>query len=327
MKSPEFQIFDYISLGDLNSFSSLLDQYPLSHRISNWDEQSPLQIACRSGNLEIVRRLLDRGADPNSVDKLGMTPLMEACRIGNIKIMKLLVAADADIGVATTNRQTPLWFATLHGFPDAVRYLLDELETDPNFAREDGVTPLMVASSQGFHTIADLLIHAGADVNVMDLQNATALINAAEHGSTEIVALLLHSGARVNIFTENNFTPLIIASAHGHLESVQKLVEAGATVDLKHPDGVTALMYASAAGHVDVVEYLISSGSDVNAIHSMGGTALLETTAAPLSSQNTDRIVLALLDAGARVDVADDEGITPLISASATGNEKLIRSS
>lgn len=325
MKSPEFQIFDFISRGDLHSLTSLLHQYPLSHRISNWDKQSPLHIACRGGNLEIVKRLLDLGADPNSVDKLGMSPLMEACSIGNLDIMKVLVDANAEIDAVTISRQTLLWFATLHGSPEAVRYLLDELKIDPNAAREDGVTPLMVASSQGFETIVDLLINAGADVNAMDLQNTTALINAAEHGSTMIVSLLLHYGAHVNIFTENNFTPLIISSAHGHLESVQKLVDAGATVDLDHPDGVTALMYASAAGHLDIVKYLISSGSNVNAVHSMGGTALLETTAAPHSSENTAHIVTALLDAGAGVDAVDNEGISPIISASAIGNEKVIR--
>jgi ankyrin repeat protein len=325
MRSPENQIFDSITLGDFLSFSSVLNKYPLSCQIVNWEGQSTLHIASKAGNLEMVRRLLDLGADPNSADKLGMTPLMEACSIGHLDLIKTLVDSNADIRAVSLNRQTPLWFATLHGSVDVVIYLLDELQIDPNAAREDGVTPLMVASSQGFDTIAKLLINAGSDVNAPDLQNTTALVNAAEYGSPELVSLLLRSGAHVNIFTENSFTPLIVASAHGHLECVQRLVEAGAIVDLEHPDGVTALMYASAAGHVNIVKYLIASGSDVNARHNLGGTALLEITAAPLSSQNTDQIVRALLDAGALVNIADNEGITPIISASAIGHETLLR--
>jgi ankyrin repeat domain-containing protein 50 len=236
------------------------------------------------------------------------------------------VVMGADLTAVASNGQTPLWFATLDGRLEAVRSLLTELDADPNVARGDGITPLMAACSQGFEDIVSLLLAAGADPNAMDLDKTTALFNAAENGSAQLVSMLVLSGAHVDIFTSNHFTPLIVASAHGHLEVVRFLVlEAKASLDLEHPDGVTPLMYASAAGHVEIVRFLISAGANVNAVHSMGGTALLEVAALSEWTSNIEQTMTALIAAGARTDVSDNEGITPIISASAVGNHQAVR--
>jgi ankyrin repeat protein len=328
MNTPQFHVFDSISRNDSTSLSSFLSSSPDVVHLLNWDEQTPLHLATRIGNLDMVRALLALGSDPDAPDRDGVTPFMEACRVGSLELMQELVALDVDLSAMSANGQTPLWFATLGGRLEAVRALVNDLGADPNIARADGVTPLMAACSQGHEAIASLLLAAGAEVNAKDpLDHSTALFNAAENGSADLVSILLLAGAHVDLFTSNLFTPLIVASAHGHLEVVRLLVlEANATVDLEHPDGVTPLMYASAAGHIDIVRFLLSVGALVNAAHSMGGTALLEAAAVAEGSTNMEETISTLIAAGAKTCVSDNEGVTPVIAASAVGNHRTVRS-
>ena len=79
---------------------------------------------------------------------------------------------------------------------------------DVNARDEEGLTPLMTASSKNYKNLAEILISEGADVSTRDTQGFTALIWAASENRKEIAELLISNGADVNAKDDMGGTPL-----------------------------------------------------------------------------------------------------------------------
>ena len=110
----------------------------------------------------------------------------------------------------------------------------------------------------------DLLLKAGADVNVADIHGATAIGYAAYYGRVNIVNTLIKTGTDVNKSGENGITPLFLAAQAGHNKILEMLLYAGARVNAKTSNGFTPLMQAILAGHAQCADSLILAGADVN---------------------------------------------------------------
>jgi uncharacterized protein len=135
---------------------------------------------------------------------------------------------------------------------------------DVNTARADGVTPLMEAIfyNNNPHAI-DVLIRAGADVNVSDSYGVNfAWLNQ----DTEVVKKLLSKGADANREKITGETPLMTCSNAGTIEGVRALITHSANVNAKESkEDQTALMWASSEGFGDIVRLLVDAKADVHA--------------------------------------------------------------
>ncbi len=166
-----------------------------------------------------------------------------------------------------------------------------------------GVTALHNACFWGRTHAVEILLNAGADIEMTDESGDTPLHNACINGHPDIVAILLGKGA---IFSCNNFdeTPLHNACSRGNADIVEiflkKLQTTGASVDSTDDNGTTPLHNACMEGHVDIVEMLLKAGANVNAANHAGYTPL--RLACEGSHVN---IVKMLLKAGADVHVTD----------------------
>lgn len=125
-------------------------------------------------------------------------------------------------------------------------------------------------------------------------------------GNAEIMRELIKAGA--NVKGHEGQTALIVASAEGYIEIIKILLDAGADINAKVKNKTTALMSASFREREAVVNFLLKSGGDVNVVSEEGLSSLM------LSSNNSN-IVKALLNAGAKIDVADNKGWTALFYA------------
>ena len=134
---------------------------------------------------------------------------------------------------------------------------------------------LHFVSNYGHKDIVELLIKAGAEVNVQCKFGNTPLHYASMDGHTECIELLIKAGADVNIQDSDGWTVLHFASYGGYKDIVDLLIKAGANVNLlSHQEFNTALHFASSFGHKDCVELLIKAGTDVNIKNKYGRTAL-----------------------------------------------------
>ena len=102
-----------------------------------------------------------------------------------------------------------------------------------------------------------MLLEAGADPNTCDLSGTTILMRAARLGKAELVQMLVDAGAKLNIQNPAyKETALIIASSYGNTEAVEILLKAGADKNIKNWEGKTALMLATGWKYTKIVELL-----------------------------------------------------------------------
>ena len=230
--------------------------------------------ACKQGNIEDVKRLLEQNVDVNAKDNYGQTALMLAEGEGHTEIVEILIDNGADVNAKDIYGKTALMWAAINGHTEIVEILIDN-GADVNAKDNDGQTALMLAEGEGHTEAAKLLIDNGADVNAKDDDGLTALMLAANRGHTEIVEILIDNGADVNAKDNDGQTALMLAEGEGHTEAAKLLIDNGADVNAKDDDGLTALMYAANRGYTETAEVLIDKGADVNVKSNKGNTALM----------------------------------------------------
>ncbi len=220
--------------------------------------------ACRQGRVDIVEYWVNQeGFRPNDefISRLAgdkVSGLFVASHTGRNDIVKLLVDAGADLN-QTWNGATPLFQASQNGHTEVVQVLV-KAGADLN-QTWNGATPLFQATQNGHAKVVQVLVDAGADLN-QTWHGATPLFKASQNGHAKVVQVLVDAGANLNQ-TWHGVTPLFQASRYGHAEVVQVLVDARANLNqADDDDGATPLFIASQNGHAEVVEILVKNGAN-----------------------------------------------------------------
>ncbi|XP_013391240.1 ankyrin-1-like [Lingula anatina] len=213
--------------------------------------QTALHIALLTGNADMVKLLLDSGAEVNAENEDGRTPLYWAAEEGHEDIVKLLLEHGTDPNITNEWGRTPLYWAAEEGHEDIVKLLLEH-GTDPNITNESGRTPLCWAAEEGHEDIVKLLLERGADPNITNKWGRTPLYWAAYEGHEDIVKLLLEHGADPNITYKWDRTPLHVAAGEGHEDVVKLLLEHGADPNNTDKDKETAHDMAVKKSHEHV---------------------------------------------------------------------------
>jgi ankyrin repeat protein len=167
---------------------------------------------------------------------------------------------------------------------------------------DSGATPLIAAAYGNHVQVAERLIEAGADVNVKDeTQQSAYLVSTSEVGDDpRLLELTLANGADVDSLDSYNGTGLIRAAERGYVGIVRELLTTDIRVDHVNNLGWTALLEAIILGdcgpaHTEVVRLLIGAGADVNLADSNGVTPLQHA-----EQRNCEDIAGSLRNAGAR---------------------------
>ncbi|XP_030849481.1 ankyrin repeat domain-containing protein 50-like [Strongylocentrotus purpuratus] len=176
-----------------------------------------------------------------------------------------------DLSGAKQDDLTPLQAAASNGRLDVVQVLIGQ-GADIKSASNDGVTPLHVASLKGHLDV--FLIGQGAVLNKVGRDGSTPLEVASIKGHVDVVQFLIGQKADLNRAGNDGSTPLEAASLKGHLDVVQFLIGQGANLNRAGIGGRTPLQAASFKGHLNVVQFLIGQGADLNRVGRDGSTPL-----------------------------------------------------
>lgn len=289
----------------------------------------PLHTAAAEGNLDLVQKLIGRGADVNGrvisrevySSEWGSTPLHYAARDGNVPVAEALIKAGADVKLADARGATPLHRAVRH--PAMVELLLKS-GAAPAATDRRGRTALHHAAMDPAvpAQVIAALIAAKLDVNHADQQGCTPLHHAAATGSAAAVAELLERGAQPGSEDATGTTPLHLAARRNSPFAASILLthtSKTALANIEDDFGRTPLHDASAHGVQAVVETLLTAGADANSADAFGVTPL------HLAARHArSGIARTLLDGGAKADALSISGAAPVHEASAAEDSQTL---
>ncbi|KAF5599876.1 ankyrin repeat-containing protein [Fusarium pseudoanthophilum] len=255
----------------------------------NWIDPSSgdtaLHIAIQRAHVDVIKTLLDAGADPNLKNGDGLLPFAKAMRSNNVDIVRTLLDSSADLVVDEPDREgvTPFLRACLdrQNAVPVIRVLLEKAKDKVNLNarmpindedKECGRTGLIIEpfvdqEKQWSDSLLNLLLEHGADPNVPCAKHGnTPLSKAASEGNVQAIEKLLEFDADPNIACERGHTPLSRAAENGHALAVRKLLESNADPNHGDYEGATALHICSIKGHVSCIEELVTRGACLNSL-------------------------------------------------------------
>lgn len=206
--------------------------------------------------IEVIQNLIKKGADFEYKNKLdGKTALLVAVNSGRTDVVKMLLDEGADIEAYTSSKLTSLMIAAYNGYTEVVELLLEN-GAKVNSVDKYDYTALMVAISNEKSEVAKMLLDKGCDVKKSDALGRTALHIAVSNGLGDVVKMLLDSGVDVNAKDCDGSTALILACSKGDKEMVKLILEKDVDIEARNKEDETALTIANSLGHKEVVEML-----------------------------------------------------------------------
>jgi ankyrin repeat protein len=184
---------------------------------------------------------------------------------------------------------------------------------------------LIAAAQQGDLEKVQQLMAQGADVHATDRSGRTALIAAAYQNHLAVAQVLIDAGADVNVQDNTQQSAYLIPTADGYLELLRLTLAAGADVHSTDSYNGTGLIRAADRGHVEIIRELLQTDINVNHVNRLGWTALLEAIILGDGGPRHTEVVRLLVEAGADVNLADGQGVSPLAHAQRQGYSEIVK--
>lgn len=249
------------------------------------EKETPLIQAFFNKNRQLAVELITNGADINTPESfVGYSPLMLACGDNDEELVKILLDHGADVSIKSKNGLTALINASKNNKKKICELLI---KSNPNILEKDGPDAFVKAARAGHIEIINYLISKGLNINTKNTVGETALMVAANRGNINLVKELLKLGADINQKDDHGKTALIHAAIGGvvsfireegspgpEMDEIEKalaemqelngvvisfLIESGAKIQEEDNYGLTAVEHARRNGKKNIVKILESA--------------------------------------------------------------------
>lgn len=267
--------------------------------------QTPLLVASKHADPSVVETLLSRGADANAADREARTALHHAAERRDAAMVKTLLSHGADADRKSRDGQTPTSIATANGSEEIVRLLTNR----------HGRVTIHTAAAMGDLAALERLVKEGIDVNRLDVQGQTALHAAANTGQLAVVRWLVEHGANVDLADNKKATALSIATDQAR--AARRMT----TEEVKYKAVMALLISRGASLSFDYgvpKESVLSHGetmADVVLASPPNGDMVPDANNTLLhwaAHGGNKQAVLDLIELGADLNVPNSGGATPL---------------
>ncbi|KAH0569068.1 hypothetical protein KQX54_021776 [Cotesia glomerata] len=320
---------------------------------NKFQTDTPLHLAASNGYEEIVKTLLDRGADVNALNSRGKTPLDLAADSKHFSIVELiLLQKNVDLS-SSKLLNYPLLHSAAKSSVIIVQNLLDKgLKVDfvkdgltslhraafssclavgssINTINKDGATPLNLALLTANEEVINVFLRHGVDINTVMQSGLTPLQYAIKHNKESMVLILLKHGANIKVLNKSGRSILNFALSYDVSSLIiwENLVKYGANVnalDKFTRESKESLLHL-AINHgsprmLGIIEFLIKHGANVDAVDATGATPIFYSIKKNRFARTVSESAVLLLKAGANVNAKNLKGETPLHVACELGN-------
>jgi ankyrin repeat protein len=269
--------------------------------------------AAERADEQAVRALIKAHVDVNAPGSGETSALLWVIRRQNLALAHELIRAGADVNEPNGYGMRPLHLAIDNSDAVMVRLLLQS-KADPAAADSTGEPALLRAAKIGNLDVVDALLEAGAAVDAPDPGfQQTPLMAAARGGYAPVVKRLIERGAQINAQTRTGATPKFLTPANSKASRGAGIQRGGwpdRGIREPIPGAKTPLLYAAREGHVEVARLLLDAGARIEQGDADGVTPLL---AAVINEHAA--LASFLIDRGANANASDWYGQTPLFCA------------
>jgi ankyrin repeat protein len=276
---------------------------------------SPMYSAITKGNIEVIKLLVEHGADIHKLDNHGYSTASLAIFHNQFEVLKYLIENGVDI---KENGKSLLMSACTRKNIEIVKLLVENgSEVNSNPAK-DGETPLHVSCSSGYFEIVEYLVSKGASIIAKDMEDFMPIVWASRHGKIKVFEFLLREFRKrientkvyqdeMEEIRRNIDYSIHIAAANGNLKIIEFLIREGEDVN-KPIEGFTAFQNGAMYGHIELLKLLLANGSKID---EPGGRE--NETPLHLAARNHIlKVITFLIKNGANVNSVDRRLKTPL---------------
>ena len=263
---------NYIS--NLILYHKSINKNTINHM--NEKKVSALLYACMNGDVTIVQKLVDLGANPfpnptlaihnpTTDSSLSLTPLSIAIINGHLEVVKVLLDIRNDVN-------------QVFEYPIVKTIFPKKNETNSPC----NVTPLLLAAFYGQSSIVKEILNRSADWTLRDDENSTVLHHCCrlnDSAGMSIINIFNNHGCNVlelvNIYDKNGDTPLLIACDNKNVDIVSYLVSSHVDVNMQNKEtGVTPLQIAIRRRNEAIVKILLNSNADPKIVDKKSTSAI-----------------------------------------------------
>jgi ankyrin repeat protein len=212
--------------------------------------------------LEIIRFLVEKGADVNSKYRKGATPLHAAVLKSDFKIIWFLVEKGADVNSKNRNGATPLHAAVLKSDLEIIWFLVEN-GADVNGKDQIGITPLYAAIENNNLDIIRFLVEKGADVNSKDYNHRTPLFFIFQNKNPLETFKLLYAETKLNTkdkHGESLIEHLIRNKCKDFKDVIECCLKEGVNINYGN------ILYLAIQSGYEYVDMLLQSNLNINCL-------------------------------------------------------------
>ncbi|KAI5202583.1 hypothetical protein E4T39_04622 [Aureobasidium subglaciale] len=308
---------------------SVLLDFNADVNVVDSDWPTPLLIAAAHANLDVLRLLLDSGADANAEGPEGHVALHAVCERdeSDYAFVKLLLSYGAEVNAMAWNtKNTPLHLAAANETSNmaSIIELLMSKGAIVDARNSEGKTPLICACENKCRSqVVHCFMKAGADPMIKDNDGITALHYSGFKNDQDLTSILMSSPrcTDIDVQDSNQWTPLMEASWNGQVSAVKALLKAGCNAMYSTREGLNACICAVQGDESEVVKLLLAHNSDIATLVDKDNETALHIAC----RQNQIEMVKLLLEARpSALKVENSAGYTPLHVAACRDQTEMI---